>query len=112
MYPASKKVTTGNNTSILLDMTLLICLLFASIMSMSYADSSYKFQFQLVMSVLLNLHKNHLPAVNLDMFSVVTLTESPKTITNGTEKYFSENMYEYDSSECREIEVRYLQYFF
>ena len=99
MYPASKKVTTGNNTPIFLDIILSICLLFASIMSMSYADSSYKFQFQLVTSVLLNLHKNYLPAVNLDMFSVVTLTESPKMMTNSTEKYFSRNMYEYDSSE-------------
>ena len=112
MYPASKKVTTGNNTLILLNMTLSICLLFASIMSMNYADSSYKFQFQLITLVLLNLYKNHLPAVNLDMFSVVTLTELPKMMTDGTEKYFSGNMYEYDSSEHQEIEVRYLQYFF
>ena len=46
------------------------------------------------------------------MFSVVTLTESLKIITDGTEKYFSGNMYEYDSSERQEIEVKYLQYFF
>src|SRR5437667_12854283 len=98
MYSASKKVTTGNNTLILLDMTLSIYLLFASIILMSYADSSYKFQFQLVTSVLLNLYKNYLPAVNLDMFSVVTLIESSKTMTDSTKKYFSGNMYKYDSS--------------
>ena len=40
------------------------------------------------------------------MFSVVTSNDSPKAMTEGTEKYFSGTMYEYDNAERREIEVR------
>ena len=55
----------------------------------------------------MSLNKNHLPSVDLDMISVVTLSDLPKTMVDSTEKYFSGSMYEYDGGERREIEVKF-----